>query len=202
MKSDFLKLECRIQRWNTTQPCVFLIDTNHPSLPTAVYNRNTFESMDNIKGQRPRPLKTHAYNFNRIQDEEGNTIIESRATDRVSADRFVKKILEAAKPIDQQEYLRELDQIIWPSQEDRAYKRVFDTVGAIDRPSGIRGLDFIAQRSHISSEPVGFYSREMNLSRSSSARKQLLRQLTDLISEMDEEDLLALLKFAQTLAEG
>ncbi len=201
MKPDFLKLECRIQRWNTTQPGVFLIKTSPQSLPTAVYNRNTFESMDNSKGLRPRPNKTHAYTYNRNQDDKVNTNIEKRATYCATAEEFARKILEAAQPIDRQTYLEELDRIIWPSQEDRVYNKMSRVVEDVARSSGVQGLDLIAQRSSFAGKPMDFYSSEKSLNRSSSRRKQLLRQLTDLISKMDEEDLAALLKLARTLEE-
>lgn len=202
MKSDYLRLECRIQRWNTIQPAVFLIRANHHVLPTAVYNKSTFESMDNVKGLRPRPLKTHAYNFNRIYDEGGNLIIDKRATGGASANEFVRRIIRAAKPIDQKKYLEELDRIVWPSQKDSAY--LMRSRAPVDKAAffNVQYTDRAPERSNMRIDSMAYGSGSIDKGQDASARKQLLRQLTDLISKMDAEDLEALLKLARTLEEG
>lgn len=94
-------------------PAVFLINDDGKSRPTAVYERGSYRSLDNRKGTRPRPIKTLAYNFSRIEDEQGAPIITSRAVDTKTAGEFAERILAKATSISRQEYLSELERVIW-----------------------------------------------------------------------------------------
>lgn len=122
MDDRHLRLDCVIIRWNKPIPAAFIIDTKSKSLQTAVYDKRTYSSLDNKKGQGPRPLKTLAYNFSHIEDESGNTIINQRAADSESAKGFVDNICEKAVPISREEYLDELERIRWPSVDTQTQK--------------------------------------------------------------------------------
>lgn len=202
MEPEFLRLECRIKRWNSNQPCVFLIDTTHKSMPTAVYRKKSFESMDNIKGKGPRPLKTHAYNYSRVMDVKGNPITDARATDGASAEAFAKSILKAAEPVSREEYLAELGRIIWPSPEKESRLGALpEDQAAQAAPLKTLGLDFIASRSGLAADSLEGAVRNRHHVTASSREGLIIRQLADLLPRMDQDDLEVLLNLARTLAE-
>lgn len=120
MDNRYYRLDCMILRWNRPIPAVFLINDDGKSRPTVVYERGSYRSLDNKKGTRPRPIKALAYNFTRIEDEQGAPIITNRAVDAKTAGEFAERILAKAVPISRQEYLSELERVVWrkPNLDD------------------------------------------------------------------------------------
>lgn len=127
MSDNYLRLDCIIMKWNKPIPAVFLIDPDSKSTQTAVYDKGNYRSLDNKKGRGPRPLRTHAYNFSRIDDENGKTLIAERADNAAKAAAFAGTMLAAAVGITRNEYFSELERIIWPGmyEESSAPTRMY-----------------------------------------------------------------------------
>ncbi len=115
MEGKYLRLDCRIKRYNRVNPASFIIDAGREPAAAAVFDRRSHESLDHRKGQGPRPLKTHAYNFSYIEDDQGKALVRERASNRQEAEAFAEAIMGAAKAISREAYLEELDRVIWPA---------------------------------------------------------------------------------------
>lgn len=190
MAESYKKLEARIKRRNRRIRAVFLMDTAEAPIPTAVYDVETNESLDSIRGTGPRPLKTHAYQFSYLEDAKGRPLLEGRVTNAHEAEAFAKRILKAAHAITREQYLRELDAMIWPQERTR--------LNHID--SALSSKSFALMRD-IEHPMLRLPSIALPAPSEESTRKKLIRDIIELVPELSEEDMRSLLKYAQLLHE-
>lgn len=216
MDEKYMRLDCRIKRYNRINPASFIIDAAREPAAAAVFDRRTYESLDHRKGQGPRPLKTHAYNFSYIEDDEGKALIGVRAANREEAEAFAVKIMEAAKSISREAYLEELDRVIWPQsvREEPGMRswqaRAKSLQGGLPlqrdsaayesepaRESYLRMQQTISPLSISSSLPP-----EQKKSSRAGERKDLVKETVRLMEQMDLDDMRSLYRYALLLLEG
>lgn len=214
MEEKYLRLDCRIKRYNRMNPASFIIDAEREPAAAAVFDRRSHESLDHRKGQGPRPLKTHAYNFSYIEDERGKPLVRERASNREEAEAFADTIMQAAAAISREAYLEELDRVIWPpySKEEPGMRGWQSRVQALKRdmgepPPAHAMMNFSASvprsmgRSRKVSEDVYNAVEELygNTSSEKADRKYLVKETLRLMEKMDRDDLRSLYRYALML---
>lgn len=202
MEKQYLKLDGRIKRWNRWIPSIFLMDTNKPSIPTAICEEMSYRSLDNRRAFGPRPLKAHAYNLGHVEDIDGEILNESRARNSEEAEEFAGRVLEAAREIPKADYLQEMDKVIWPERDEAGEREA--TVEAPHAEEEQPASYYSEERALLPEEIIqraAKLERVSSPSRAALSRKDLVKDLVELLDSMDEEDLVSLVRFARLLTE-
>jgi hypothetical protein len=210
VEEEYLRLDCRIKRYNRMTPASFIIDAVREPAAAAVFDRRSHESLDHRKGQGPRPLKTHAYNFSYIEDDQGKALVGERASNRQEAEAFAETIMGAAKAIPREAYLEELDRIIWPLyvKDEPGMRglqsRVMMLQDRMDEPPP--NVRFKMNRDAGPSIPQSYgipSQGDVDASEAPASergdRKYLLKETLRLMERMDRDDLRSLYRYALML---
>jgi len=204
MMPDFYKvLDCRIKRWNRMDPTRFIIYANEDTAIAAVVDPRTYESLDHRKWTGPRPLKTLAYNFAYIFDNKGKVLVDKRATNKDESDAFSRSILKAGVEISREDYLKEMDRVVWPSKSSDAL-----LMRSIS-PSSTNNV-LLRMGEHANLLPAADYASSISDVRysetpkklsSESKRESLIQKINRMMRQMDSDDLERLYSYTSKIVE-
>jgi hypothetical protein len=185
-------------------PTRFIIYATEDTAVAAVVDPRTYESLDHRKWTGPRPLKTLAYNFGYIFDNKGKVLVDKRATNKDESDAFARCIMKAAVEISREEYLKEMDRVIWPPKSSDALRsRTASTPIAENRLYSIklRSDSSPAEDSHVELASALYKKMSRELS-PESKREELIQKINMMMRQMDSDDLEKLYSYTMKFGGG